>query len=507
MRYIGPFFRMNSLSTKEIESQLVFLSKEAIKHIVLESKCGIVASSKNSKKSLSNNDINILKDFSPLLCIYKKAQPKIYSSKHSKSWQEDTFKKEIPCSSNAFMTLSILELADYYDNFREINDNIYSFASLYRNCAKLQLDFYSSYLRNNEGVFVDKKNSSDSINNEYNLIEKDKKFKFSDQAFMMVAYYLYYKLCPNDKDADTFKTFSLDILNMFISYKDEIYNLSFEECCKICFAFNCMYKYYKNDECKLFLIDMSEFLISKSEEAPLSSDDLEHSCLMALNLILTYEATGISSFKDFFEETTYNHKKLYNPDKGVFFKNADKKECKYTSSEIALYYLNMHLFEKSIDSSKELKSMLANLYKQFFTNSGMIPSWPEAPSLDSFERYTNFSLKYEDLLEETMFRMPTTVAPEVNGMAPMFTKSITYSQKKDCFIISKTTFDSNKNMMIFYFILFLLKDNYMKTIINHDADIVSEDNSLPPLETTTESTDFTDDEHTAIVDDTTIDTH
>ena len=192
---------MNSLSTKEIESQLFFLSKEAIKHIVLESKCGITTSLKNSKKILSNNDINILKDFSPLLCIYKKAHPKVYSSKHTKGWEEDSFKKEILCSSNAFMTLCILELAEYYDKFEGISDKLYSLSPLYKMSAKLQLDFYSSYLRNAEGVFVDKKISSDSLDNDYNLAEKEKKFKFSDQAFMMVCYYLYSKVCNTDKDA------------------------------------------------------------------------------------------------------------------------------------------------------------------------------------------------------------------------------------------------------------------------------------------------------------------
>lgn len=475
MRYIGPFFRMNSLSTKEIESQLFFLSKEAMKHIVLESKCGITASSKNTKKILSNNDINILKDFSPLLCIYKKAHPKVYSSKHTKGWEEDSFKKEILCSSNAFMTLCILELTEYYDKFKGINDKLYSLSSLYKISAKLQLDFYSSYLRNTEGVFVDKKISSDSLDNDYSLGEKEKKFKFSDQAFMMVCYYLYSKVCNTDKDAHDFKNFSLDILNMFINYRNEIYNLSFEECCKLCFAFNCMYKYSKNEDCKLFLTDISEFLISKAEESSLLSNDLENSFLMSVNLLLSYKNTGIIAFKDAFEEITEVHKKLYNGEKGIFLKNSDKKECKYSNLEIINYYLNMHLYDSHIESSKDLKLMLANLYKHFFINSGMVISWPEAPSLDSLERYENFSLKSDDLLEEIMFRMPTVVAPEVNGMAPIFTKSITYSKKKEAFTTPKNTFDSSKNMMAFYMIMSLFKENYLNSIINDKFQVISKE--------------------------------
>ena len=50
LRYIGPYFRMNKLSYKEINGQLFHLSKEAIRTLVLESKCGLVDSTKNYKK-------------------------------------------------------------------------------------------------------------------------------------------------------------------------------------------------------------------------------------------------------------------------------------------------------------------------------------------------------------------------------------------------------------------------------------------------------------------------
>ncbi|SHJ69876.1 hypothetical protein SAMN02745163_02366 [Clostridium cavendishii DSM 21758] len=491
---------MNSLSTKEIENQLFFLSREAIKHIVLESKCGIVTSSKSSKKFLSNNDINILKDFSPLLCLYKKATPKIYSVKHSKAWQEDSFKKEILCFPNALMTLSLLELTSYYDKFKNINEELHSFANLYKSIAKLQLDFYSSYLRNSEGIFVDKKNSNESLSSEYNLVEKDRKFKFSDQAIMMVTYYLYSITCPLDKDSENFKIFSLDILNMFVSYKEEIYNLSFEECSKICFAFNVMYKYYPNNECKLFLIDISEFLISKSNESPLSTDELELSCFTALNLLLSYKNTNISSFKDYFEDITANHRKLYDSENGIFFNSDDKKECKYTSSEVTLYYLNLHMYDKHIDSSKELKTTLGNLYKQFFVNSGMVVSWPEAPSLDSIERYTNFSLKFEDLLEETMFRMPNLVSSDVNGMAPVFNKTIIYSKKKECFLSGRNTFDSSKNMLIIYLILFFIKENCLNSLIKTMDIVTREELSSKNEQNAFRSLNQITEEYTVIVD-------
>ena len=56
---MGPFFRMNNLSQDEINTQLFFFAKEAIRTIVLESKCGLVSSIKSYKRLSSNNDISI----------------------------------------------------------------------------------------------------------------------------------------------------------------------------------------------------------------------------------------------------------------------------------------------------------------------------------------------------------------------------------------------------------------------------------------------------------------
>ena len=69
LKYIGPFFRMNSLRQEEINSQLFYLSKEAVKTIVLESKCGLVSSIKNFKNLSPSFDINTMNNFSPLLCV------------------------------------------------------------------------------------------------------------------------------------------------------------------------------------------------------------------------------------------------------------------------------------------------------------------------------------------------------------------------------------------------------------------------------------------------------
>ena len=200
LRYIGPFFRMNSLSEKEINGQLFYLSKEAVKTIVLNSRCGLVSQIKKYNKLSSSIDITTNSNFSPLLCVYRKSSSNFIHSKNSNGFDEETFKKEINPSTNALMSLCLLELLDYYRSFENIDKNIYSINEIYKNLTKDQLDFYSTHLRNSEGVFADKKNLLENNSKNFNLVDKDKKFKFSDQAFMMLAYYLYSIKNLNDED-------------------------------------------------------------------------------------------------------------------------------------------------------------------------------------------------------------------------------------------------------------------------------------------------------------------
>ncbi len=72
MKYIGSFFKANSLSKEEIASQLLFLSKESVNHIVLESRCGISTNYKNLKENFKKEEISFFKNNTPLICIYKK---------------------------------------------------------------------------------------------------------------------------------------------------------------------------------------------------------------------------------------------------------------------------------------------------------------------------------------------------------------------------------------------------------------------------------------------------
>ena len=462
MRYIGPFFRMNSLSEKEINGQLFYLSKEAVKTIVLNSRCGLVSQIKKYNKLSSSIDITTNSNFSPLLCVYRKASPTFIHSKNSNGFDEETFKKEINPSTNALMSLCLLELLDYYRSFENIDKSIYSINEIYKNLAKDQLDFYSTHLRNREGVFVDKKNILENNAKNFNLVDKDKKFKFSDQAFMMIAYYLYSIKNPNDESSDLYKEFSEQILKMFCDFKDQIYDCSLDEICKVLLSLNILYSYNDNNaELKDLIIDLADYAMCKFDEKDYYINSLDTASLCSIVLTLSYKHTKILTFSEKTTEIINRLYTLYDEDKGAFYKLSSKKEIKYSCFDITFYILAFIIYQNIISNSNEYRMMISTIYKKFIINSGLITSWPEAPTLDDYERYRGFSLNSNDMVDESYFRMPNIPTPDSTGIAPIFNKYITYNKRKDSFSISKNTFDSYRNFLNFFLLIHLFKDEYM----------------------------------------------
>ena len=462
LRYIGPFFRMNSLSEKEINGQLFYLSKEAVRTIVLNSRCGLVSQIKKYNKLSSSIDITTNSNFSPLLCVYRKASPTFIHSKNSNGFDEETFKKEINPSTNALMSLCLLELLDYYRSFENIDKSIYSINEIYKNLAKDQLDFYSTHLRNREGVFVDKKNILENNAKNFNLVDKDKKFKFSDQAFMMIAYYLYSIKNPNDESSDLYKEFSEQILRMFCDFKDQIYDCSLDEICKVLLSLNILYSYNDNNaELKDLIIDLADYAMCKFDEKDYYINSLDTASLCSIVLTLSYKHTKILTFSEKTTEIINRLYTLYDEDKGAFYKLSSKKEIKYSCFDITFYILAFIIYQNIISNSNEYRMMISTIYKKFIINSGLITSWPEAPTLDDYERYRGFSLNSKDMVDESYFRMPNIPTPDSTGVAPIFNKYITYNKRKDSFSISKNTFDSYRNFLNFFLLIHLFKDEYM----------------------------------------------
>ncbi len=451
MNFLGPFLRINTLNKNNIKNQFFFLSKESLRDIVFDSKCGVYIPVRDLRsKTFSKLDINTIKLNSPLLCVYKKADTKLKLREGTLSWNESKVKKEITINSNAFMTLSLLELVDYYSSFRDIDDAKYALSSLYLNLCKEQLEFYASNFRNKDGLFVDKKDLTDPMHQEFTFEDKNNKFKFSDQAFMMAAYFKYSSY-DKDKDEHEYKKFSLDILNMLTQYKEEIYNVSFEELNKICLALNIFYKYSGLEECENLLLDFLDLLIEQYNTKPtlIINAKLDHSCMLFINCTLMYNNTSMLKFKDTSDDLYEKLSKLYDSEKGILIKESADKEISYTSDELVLYLYSLILYS-DFNNVEDNSRMLQDIFKHQILDSGIILSWPDSPSLDDAEHYRNFSLKSEDLLQDDDFRMPAIPTPDNNELASVFIKSVVYNKRKESFKQSSSSFDSSKNMFIFF---------------------------------------------------------
>ncbi len=467
LRYIGPFFRMNRISLEQIQHQLFFFSKEALNNIVLNSKCGIVHTTKSHKKHSDNTDDNIFSNYSPLVCVYKKGSPKP-AAKNSLAWDEESFKKEVPAISNALMTLCILELSDHYSLYENNDEDLFKYSKIYKRLAKHQLEFYSTYLRNSLGVFVDKKiNSTENIE----LSNKNEKFKYSDQAFMMNAYYLYWKLCPSDEDSLSYKDFSLDILKMLLDFKENLYELSFNESCKLCLALSTFYNYSENEDAKELLLNLMDLIKDNLNSGIFNMDNIESMSIYGINLYLLYNITNYHETKDDFLKISEKQISIYNPKNSLYIKNSDKKNISYPSSEIINYIVHGMLYYE-ISENSDLETIIPSIYRETMINGPLVSSWPKAPSIDSPERYRKCSLKSDEMLDENYFTVPNSPSFELTGLFPIFNKEVTYSKKKESFDSAKNTFYSEKNMMIYFIIILLFKKKITNTPnIDDIADI------------------------------------
>jgi hypothetical protein len=464
---------MNSLSQKEISGQLFHLAKESVKTLVLNSKCGLLAQVRVAKKS-SINDISILNNFSPLLCLYRKASPMFIHSKSTHGFDEASFKKEINPSTNALMTLCLLELSEYYSHYDEGDRNIVSLEKPFKYLAKEQLQFYSENLRNNEGLFVDKKNLTDGNSKGFSLVDKDGKFKFSDQAFMMDVYLLYSNYSNDEQSSNEYLKFSHEILDMFKDYNYALYDLSFSENIQVLLALNIFYKYSSDSDVRKLILDLGDFLITKFQEKDYYSESIDDCSLFSICLMEAYKHTEIISFKEIAKEIVEKLISLFDTDKNIFVKSSDKKDSKYSCLEVNSYLLALIMYSLQEDTEIELKPIISGIYRKFFINGGLLTSWPEAPTLDEVERYKKLSLRSDDMLDETYFRMPISPTPKSTGLAPIFIKSLSYSRKKDSLSTSRSSFDSNKNMFNFFLIIYLLKDtveDFMQFIPYSDSKI------------------------------------
>ncbi|MEW8957300.1 MAG: hypothetical protein AB2369_12290, partial [Clostridium sp.] len=342
---------------------------------------------------------------------------------------------------------------NYYYSLEGKDRSLYSLGVVYSHMVKAQLDFYYKHMKNEDGIFIDKRNVSEGSSKNMVLESKDEQYKASDQGFMMLASYKY-SLDPNCSDRENFENFSLDILNMFCHYRDELYDLSNEDRAKLLLSLNLFYKESRNEKCKELLMDVMDYHIQcfNEEDRIENFEDSDELSMDFINIKLFMKSTGLELFTKEECELSEAIKFLYDDKLGVLIKKRDKKEFKITSSNVLIYLTALLLCEEE----EKLNNTIVDAYKRHLISSGLVGSWPDCPNLDSVERYLNFSLKAEDLLSDENFKPNSIQTPEVSGLAPVFYKTIYFNTKKATFTKIKNYFDSLENMLSFFMVLYFM---------------------------------------------------
>ena len=258
----------------------------------------------------------------------------------------------------------------------------------------------------------------------------------------------------------------MEILQVFVEYKDKLYDTSLDEICKILLAFNVLYSYDALDDLKLLIIDFTDYAMNKLDEKDYYVEELDTVCLCSIALSLSYKHTNILGFFDKTSEIINKLYDLYDAKNETFYKLSSKKDIKYSCFDINFYFLAFVIYSDINENKSSYKDLISSIYKKFFISSGIITSWPEAPTLDDYERYRGYSLKSADMLSETYFKMSNLPTPSSSGTAPIFIKSVNYNKRKDEFTPNRTSFDSYKNFFLFYLFIFFFKDECINNLYN-----------------------------------------
>ena len=126
---------------------------------------------------------------------------------------------------------------------------------------------------------------------------------------MMLAYYLYSLKKLKVMYMMPIKLFAMEILQVFVEFKDKIYETSLDEICKILLAFNVLYSYDDLDDLKLLIIDFADYAMNKLDEKDYYVEELDTVCLCSIALSLSYKHTNILGF---FDKTSEIINKLYD---------------------------------------------------------------------------------------------------------------------------------------------------------------------------------------------------
>lgn len=452
--HLGKFLKLSSLKSPTIEYQLFNFSKESLKQIFLNSKCGEIINGKEFKTKPPNTDLLGTKNIYPLSCVYKKAKPKINVKKNILNWKDHKIKKKVNILSNAYMSLSLLILGEYYENIITDEKKRGELVKFYTSSVKCQLKFYMKNFRNELGIFVNKIPIFNEKGEIKEFTSSNEKINFQAQAYLMICFL---KCSQMLKESSPYKipflNFSEEIEKMFIDFKQNIFELPSKKLSELIYAFQIYINFKPSPSTEflnlLFLI-IEKFLTKSS-----------------LSSIGTYEK--IILYKSFSYLKSYTlknncekHSSVYNLmseylwEFNNFISNSNfiKTEL-LNESDLISYQLYL------METNKELSK---SFFAKFLLPSKVFSCFPNIPKNYESEKYFHFEHNNQNIIPDKFFKPSSYKSMDEANLTPIIYKDLIFSSKKNKFLKPKQKFHALLNMKLIFFILSNLKDEIIKAI-------------------------------------------
>ncbi|NGX96510.1 MAG: hypothetical protein G4V63_15190, partial [Candidatus Afipia apatlaquensis] len=253
--------KKSEYTLKNILGQAIWYSRWCIESISLMSGFGICCEYDRAKinrllKVLNIKNIeHILPENMTLLkAVYKKGDPHHCNAFngnkndfHNFLWDSSSFKKVINPSSQAYLILDEILIAKFLYKQSVSVHSIKNIAStratalVLMDCAKMQCEFMSGCLRNNEGLFVSKEETDLDGQGKLELSEEEDPPSVSDQALAMKAFSALasalqdknYPVFEDDSFAGTCKKYADEIYSMLKDSPDDVFNSKAKDLCSI----------------------------------------------------------------------------------------------------------------------------------------------------------------------------------------------------------------------------------------------------------------------------------
>lgn len=407
-----------------------------------------------------------------LRAVYKKGSP-LYSNTYNGNmkdyrnfiWDDSSYKRIITPTAQAYLIMDEVMLAQYFykcmdESFRALEGTSEKLAIslLLMNSAIIQAEFMSNYLRNSDGLFVSKTDTSENSYGEPNLDEIDGIPTVSEQALALKTYSMLsgllddpgYPQFKDHKSSLSFKRYADEIYEVFLDSPQDIFESKTRDLCNV--ISSCI-QYYTIGENKTSIlehitklslelesrVDMSGNVLRFPFENKLASST---SCFATLKaLIEAYRATGIYKF---LSTSTTLYKKLnlmWDPVSNLYMLDNDSK-YKYTSRDVGSIISGLNSIRLFGDDQykNDAGNKLVSFFNSAVNSSKLVQSSMPLPSISDYEGAFNCARSSFDSISYGNFchvDIPQTLE---TGIAPVFAKKFTFKPQKHTFDINSGAF-------------------------------------------------------------------